>query len=207
MATMSTAARSASLPPFLYVLAAFGVIAGSFGGLQSIGNGVLSTKPREVYVEAARASNESFKPLVPDAEIERYSVREADVRYGRRNAALPLAIVGLILSMLLFAGAMRAMRGEAWGLSAWQLAAAASLPYQLLSTILAIATAHDLTRAFADVPSTAMLLVAKIELEKLKEILFGGIAVLYFGTCVLYLRTPEVRRHFSDDAGRTPPSA
>jgi hypothetical protein len=120
---------------------------------------------------------------------------------------LPIAAVGLILSMLLFAGSLRAMRGDPWGLSAWQLAAAAGMPYQLLSTILAVATAHDLTRAFADAPPSAMMLVAPLGLETLLAILSGGIAILYLGTCVLYLRTPGVRSHFSDDAGRTPPSA
>src|SRR5690348_7917688 len=142
--TSTTSARIVSLPAFLYVLAAFGVVAGAFGGLQAISTGVILTKPREVYAQAVRASNESFKPLVSDADLDKYSTRESDVRYSRRNAALPLAAVGLILSMLLFAGALRAMRGDPWGLSAWQLAAAASLPYQLLSTVLAVTTTHDL---------------------------------------------------------------
>ncbi len=206
MATTTTL-RSASLPPLLYVLAAFGVVAGSFGGLDAISTGVALTRPRDVYVRAVRMANESFKPLVPAPELDRYSEREADGRYARRNAALPLAAVGLILSLLLFAGAMRAMRGDPWGLSAWQLAATASIPYQLLSTVLALATVRDLTRAFADVPSSAMMLVAKLELEMLRSILVCGIAVVYFGACVLYLRTPGVRRRFSDGAGRTPPSA
>jgi hypothetical protein len=202
------AARMASLPPLIYVLAAFGVIAGAFGATQAIANAGLLLKPREAYVDLIAARNElMFKPMVPAADLERYGVREAETRYGRRNAALPLAAVGLILSSLLFAGCMRAMRGDAWGLSAWTLAASASIPYQLISTALDYVIASDVTRAFVGAPASAMPLAMHLQTETLGSILMGGLSTLYFAACVLYLRNPSVRRRFSDGGTRTPPSA
>jgi hypothetical protein len=199
--------RPTSLPALLYVLAAFGVIAGAFGARNALAVGVDLLKPREVYAQQIAARNALFKPLVPAADLERYGQREAETRYARRNAALPLAAVGLIVSALLFTGCMRAMRGDPWGLSAWELAAWAGLAYQLVSTALAMVTARDLTRTFEQAPSTAMPLLAGIQMEALFALLLGGLAVVYFGACVLYLRTPGVRHHFSVDGTGTPPSA
>ena len=203
MATTTT--RSATLPALLYVLAAFGVITGSYGSLRAIGSAVMFAKPREVYLQMVTANNEGLKPFVAAAELERYDAREADARFARRNAALPLAIVGLILSCLMFAGAMRAMRGDRWGLSAWTFAAGASIPYQLVNLALIALTARDLSKAIAELPPMAQLLVGNAQL--LASIVVCGVAILYYGVCVIYLRTPQVRRRFSDGAGRTPPSA
>ena len=197
--------RSATLPPLLYVLAAFGVISGSYGSLRAIGSAAMFAKPREVYVAMVTAQNEGLKSFVSAEALERYDAREADARYGRRNAALPLAGVGIILSGLMFAGAMRAMRGDRWGLSAWSFAAAACIPYQLVNLALTAVTARDLAAAVAALPPMAQLIVGNAQL--LASIAFCGVAILYYGVCVIYLRTPTVRRAFSDDAARTPPSA
>jgi hypothetical protein len=202
----ATTASAQQRPALLYVLAAFGLIAGAFGAQHAVATGVTLLGPRDAYVHAVAARNDALKPLVPPADLERYSQREGETRYQRRNAALPLAGVGLILSCLLFAGCMRAMRGDAWGLAAWSLAATASIPYQLIATSLSVVTARDLTRAFADAPSTVMLLVTQLQIEALGALVLGGLGVLYFGACVLYLRSPSLRRRFSD-GGRTPPSA
>jgi hypothetical protein len=79
------------------------------------------------------------------------------------------------------------------------------VPYQLISTALAVATTRDLTRAFAEAPTSVMMLVAKLQIELLGALVLGGLAIVYFGCCVLYLRTIRVRR--VSDGGRTPPSA
>ncbi|MDB4969384.1 MAG: hypothetical protein JWN44_5073 [Myxococcales bacterium] len=192
-------------PALFYVLAAFGLVSGAFGAQSAIITGLSMLAPRDAYVHAIAARNEPLKSLIPPAELERWSVREAEARYDRRNAAIPLSGVGLILSCLLFAGCLRAMRGDAWGLSAWSLAASASIPYQLISTALAVATTRDLTTIFSAAPATVMMLVAKLQLEMLGALVLGGLALVYFGTCVLYLRTVGVRRLSGD--GRTPPSA
>ena len=113
MATPTT--RSAALPPLVYVLATFGVISGSYGALRAVTTTAMFGKPHEVYLAMVTANNEALKPFVDAPALEKYDAREADARYGRRNAALPLAVVGLVLSCLMFAGAMRAMRGDGWG--------------------------------------------------------------------------------------------
>ncbi len=197
--------RSATLPALVYVLGAFGVITGSYGALSAVGSAATLVKPREVYLQLVTANNEALKPFVGAAELERFDGQEADAHYARRNAALPLAGVGLILSCLMFAGAMRAMRGDGWGLSAWTFAAGASIPYQLVALALTAVTARDLAKAVAALPPMAQLLVGNAQL--LASIAFCGVAILYYGVCVIYLRSPGVRRAFSDAAARTPPSA
>ena len=205
MAVTTTNPRSATLPALVYVLAAFGVISGSYGSLRAVGSVAMYTKPREAYLAVVTATNDGLKSFVAADALERYDAREADARYGRRNAALPLAGIGLILSGLMFAGAMRAMRGDRWGLSAWSFAAAASIPYQLVSLALTMVMARDLGAAVAELPPMAQLIVGHAQL--LASIAFCGVAILYYGVCVIYLRTPAVRRAFSDGAARTPPSA
>jgi hypothetical protein len=203
---MSTGVQPRSVRPALfYVLAAFGLVIGAFGTRNAVVNALSMTAPRDVYVRAIVELNQSFKPMIPDAELETWGKREGETRYDRRNAALPLAIVGGILSALLLAGCLRAMRGDPWGLSAWALAASAGIPYQLISTALAVATTRDLTTVFAQAPASVMMLVAKLQLEMLGALVLGGLAIVYFGSCVLYLRNIRVRR--VSDGGRTPPSA
>ena len=126
----------------------------------------------------------------------------------------PIAGVGLILSCLMFAGAMRAMRGDRWGLSAWTFAAAASIPYQLVNLALIALTARDLSKAIAELPPMAQLLVGQGQLWV--SIAFCGVAILYYGICVIYLRTPgcagaasataqDVRRHRPSERQRRAP--
>jgi hypothetical protein len=202
----AAASRAITRPPLVYILAAFGLLFGAFGAQQALGEGASMLAPRDVYVQAIERRNDLVKPTKDTDAFERYSQREAEVRYARRNAALPLSGVGLILSCLLFAGCLRAMRGDPWGVSAWSLAALASLPYQLISTTLTLLTGRDLARAFANAPAAAAMLDLRNQFATRLLVGAGGVAILYFGLCVLYLRTAEVRRAFSA-GGRTPPSA
>jgi hypothetical protein len=200
-------------PALLYVLAAFGVVFGGWGSLQSINAGLCLLKPSDAYVEqlkTARAQTvQSFGALASllpkTAELDRFSEIEANSHYGRRNAALPLALVGVILSCLLFAGCTRTMLGDPWGLGAWSLAALLSVPYQLLSSALALVTARDMARAFGQ----PLPPFAESQLQFLEgwTVFIGGLALVYYGTCVLYLRSRSVVSRFSGGAGRTPPSA
>jgi hypothetical protein len=197
--------RSATLPPLVYVLAAFAVISGSYGALRAVGTAAMFFKPPEVYLAMVTANNEALQTYVAKPELERFCAREAEARYARRKAALPLAGMGLVLSCLMFAGAMRAMRADGWGLSAWIFAAAGSIPYQLLALGLTVVTARDLAGAIAKLPPIAQLAMG--EAQRLASIAGCGIAILYYGVCVIYLRSQKVRRAFSDGAARTPPSA
>lgn len=197
--------RTATLPALVYVLAAFGVISGSYGTLAALTTVSTYSQPRDIYLKAVTASHEMLVPLVDAKALEKFDAHEADARYGRRNASLPIAGLGMILSCLMFAGAMRAMRGDAWGLSAWRFAAGACIPYQLLSLGFTVAIARDLAQAVAELPAPAQLLVGGWPL--MASVGFCGLAIVYYGVCVIYLRTPTVRRAFSAAAGRTPPSA
>jgi hypothetical protein len=73
MATTTTTTRSATLPALVYVLAAFGVISGSYGALRAIGSAAMFAKPREVYLAMVTANNEVLKPYVAAAELEIYA--------------------------------------------------------------------------------------------------------------------------------------
>jgi hypothetical protein len=194
------------LPALVYVLAAFAVVSGSYGAARALNALSMLGQEREVYLKLVTTNNEGLKPLVPKAgDLEKYDAREADALYGRRKATLPLAVVGLILSGLLFVGAMRAMRGDEWGRSAWTFAAAACIPYQLLRFALDAVMARDLGSAVAELPPIAQLGLGGGRM--LVSIVGCGFAVLFYGVCVIYLRTPGVRRAFSDAAARRKPSA
>jgi hypothetical protein len=202
----------AHTPALLYVLAAFGVVFGGWGSIESLNLGLGLLTPRDSYVEKIKTarmqsydSMASLSTMMPNrAEFERYSDREADIRYGRRNAALPLALVGLILSCLLFAGCTRTMLGDPWGVGAWSTAALASIPFQLISTTLTLVITRDLTRALGD-PSP--MLQFQLHGEAFLKMLWAGLTLLYYGACLLYLRSATVRARFSPDGGRTKPSA
>ncbi len=201
--TTTTTRRSAALPPLLYVLAAFAVISGAYGAVTAVNTVATFGRSRDAYDRIVQSGTDGLKNLVGDGELV-YLQREAEVRYARRNAALPLAGVGLILSCLMFAGAMRAMRGDRWGVSAWSFAATASIPYQLLGLTLTILINRDLTSVVAALPPLQRLVV-----DNAQRVSIGmcGFAILYYGVCVIYLRSPSMRRVFSDGAARTPPSA
>lgn len=202
MATTTTR-RATALPALLYVLAAFGVITGSYGALRGITSVATFVKSHDEYDKLLKSNRDALAALASAAELEYYG-HEADARWAHRNAALPLAAVGLILSCLLVAGAMRSMRADPWGLSAWRFAAAASIPYQLISLALELLIARDLRGAVAALPAMPQLIAGNAWLV---TVMMCGLSILYYGACAIYLRTPLVRRAFSDGAKRTPPSA
>ena len=192
--------RPATLPALVYVLAAFGVISGSYGALAAVNSAAMFAKPREVYLAMVTAKNEPLKSVADAAALDRFDAREADARYGRRNAALPIAGLGIVLSCLMFAGAMRAMRGDGWGLSAWRFAAAASIPYQLVSLRLdgrhRARSGERRRRAAADGAAVSSRTAARCW----RRWDFAEWRSCYYGVCVIYLRTPGVRRAFSAGA-------
>ena len=142
-------------------------------------------------------------PDTPAADVATLAERETDVRYGRRNAELPLLAIELIASCLLFAGCTRALRGDAWGASAWAMAAMLAIPFQLLATALAIIQAHDLEKLAPTLPaSLAMPRMVWLEIETLVALMLAGGKLLYFAGCLFYLRRPSVRALFATGAAR-----
>jgi hypothetical protein len=191
------------------VLAIIGVVLGGSGAMYAITSAPLLLGSRDAMVRAYRDSAaKGASPLTPADQLELMAEREADARYSRRNAQLPLYGIELIVSCLLFAGCSRALRGLAWGAAAWSLAATVAIPYQLLDTALTLVQARDLQAAFITLPSPLnMARILWLDFSTLGSVLVGGVEILYFAACLVYLRRPSVRELFTSDATRTPPSA
>ncbi len=190
-----------SKPPFLYVLAAFGLLLGSFGTMYALSSASPFLFTRDQYVNAVREEAENQLPMPADegerATMLKLEEREAELLYDRRNVALPLGAMNLILSLLLFAGAWRAMRGQAWGVSAWTLAAGASIPYTLLAIAFAAVESHHLIAAYRLTPGPiAELNVTKQRLKTMIIAFKSTVEVIYFFACWLYLRRPALRKLF-----------
>jgi hypothetical protein len=137
---------------------------------------------------------ELFGTLSRD-EVLRIVEKQADLVYSRRGVALPMAGMNFILSLLLFAGCARAMRGLAWGASAWSLAAVASIPYELLDVAVAVVQARDLAGAFDG--TSGVVVVGSSTLQIGLVALKAAILSVYFVSCAVYLRRPAVRALFT----------
>jgi hypothetical protein len=177
-------------PALFYVLAAFGLLIGSFGGMFALSKAAPLLGSRDQYISAYR----EFAEKLPghDAQSLKMAEQEADAIYSRRGVALPLAAMNLILSTLLFLGCGRALRGSPWGLSAWQLAVVASLPYTLLASAFAIVEAREIAAAM---PHDAVVELG-VQLSILRTAIFDGLAIVYYLVCILYLRRPAIRKRF-----------
>jgi hypothetical protein len=177
-------------PPLLYLLAAFGLVLGSFGGMFALSKALPLMSTRDQYVTAYK---EWFEKL-PAAKEETTALaeKEADVIYSRRGVALPLAGMNIILSTLLFLGCGRALRGSPWGWSAWRFAAMASVPYTVLASAFALVQAREMAAAMPNDPIVDMAM----RLSVLKTVLLDGLAIAYYVLCVLYLRRPSIRALF-----------
>jgi hypothetical protein len=192
----------ARLPRLVVVLAWIGMALGGFAGLFAASSAGPLLGSRDRFVADCREyASRLPSPLVQGKDrdlLERVIEREADVTYSRRGVALPLAATNAILSLLLLVGCARALRGEAWGASAWSLAALASLPYQLIDGAFAMVRARDLAAVLAplDPELAAALGVYTPRLVVVK----CGVAFVYFATCALVLRRPSIKRLFVDDA-------
>lgn len=192
-----------SKPALFYVLAAFGLVLGGFGPYYALGKGVLFLQNRDRFVSAVRAAAEVQSAAIPpegrDAAMTLVE-KQADVVYSRRGVTIPLAGMNVILSLLLFLGCARAMRGDPWGLSAWALAAMVSIPYVVIDSALSLVQSRELAELFRDAPDKMIVL----QFQKLGTLVAGGAQLVYFAVCVGYLRRTAIRRLFLD---RGPPAA
>jgi hypothetical protein len=154
-------------------------------------------------VAAAAVETSLFPGMVMPSrdEVLRVVEKQADLVYSRRGVALPMAAMSFILSLLLFAGCARAMRGLAWGASAWSLAAVASLPYQILDAAFAVVQVHDLSTALDGMTTGAVMFAgARGSLQILFAVVKGALLAAYFVVCALYLRRPAIRALFTSSA-------
>jgi len=181
-------------PPFLKVLAVFGLVLGTLGGMDGATSALAySALSRDEFVKARQQTvdEQIGEPMVKLIE------RSADVEYARRNVAIPLGVMNLLLSVLLFMGCGRALRGQTWGAAAWQMAAAASIPYTLLATAFSVVLSRELDAAYhAMEGSEAILMTIGMSLRRLGVYFKTALEVLYFAVCWFYLRRPQIRALF-----------
>ena len=203
----SSAAIPITVPPkrpaLLFVLGAFGLVIGALTSASSVSTALALLLPRDQYVDIVSKQNKMGILLQP-SDFAPFAKHEAEAQYDRRSASLPLAVAGLVISCLLFSGALRSMMGDPNALSTWKLAATAALPHRFLVFVTTVVTGRDVERLFGGLPK-AKFLELPLGLEQSFE---GGIAVLltiYFAASLLLLRKLLVNVPLSDDAARSRP--
>jgi hypothetical protein len=195
-------------PRLLVVLALLGVVLGAHGLYGALGDALLLLSKRDDFVRLrikqrlkppAADKNALSPPPATQEAVRELVEREAELEYARRNVLLPLAAMGLILATLLFLGCARALRGEAWGLSAWTLAATLAIPYHVLDafgTQSLLYALHESARGVAG-PLGAMRL-GEVRLLSMQHLFGTVLGLTYYAACALYLRRPAVLRLFPE---------
>jgi len=133
----------------------------------------------------------AVRPVGDRAQLLALAEAEADADFARRGLRVPLMIMNLILSLLLFASCARALRGLPSAISMWSWCVMLSVPYQLLSCAAEYVQAREKLHALDSVGVSAAVsfgLRSTLELYSLGTILATGMLVLYYAICWLYLR-------------------
>jgi hypothetical protein len=194
-------------PKFLVVIAAFGILLGGYGVLNAIATGTTLLLPRDAYIKAhhdeAEKNLSGATPELRDTLVQ-IAEKQAAAHYGRRGVALPLAAIDLILSFLMMAGCLRALRGLGWGASAWSLAAKLIIPFMILDSAFMIVQTRDLVPILSEAPQPlGGFAQMGLSLKMMWTFVKSTFVILYCGTCVIYLRRPSIKALFRSD----PPSA
>ncbi|MSP61001.1 MAG: hypothetical protein EXR72_11780 [Myxococcales bacterium] len=201
-----------NLPRSVYALAALAVLLGGFGVSRSLFEQIapylgsyesyVSSRRREVEVR-----NGFNSPEVASEIVQRAGDQLGERAWTRRFINLPLGVANLLLSAMLFAGALRALQRSAWGHGAWQFAARLSIPYTALHAAVAMFTARDGWDASAALfINLSLQLNVPVEtladIELMRERVFSGlwamIAIGFFVTCATFLARPKVKALFSE---------
>jgi hypothetical protein len=172
--------KPARQPALLYILAAFGIVAGGYGSFNAVQSIALLLKPQEVFVESYVETARLLDTTASAKQSEHANRALGEATYERRKAALPLAAVAVIVSCLLFGGCIRAMMGDRSGLGMWALAATAGIPHQLLWLAFGLLTLRDLGHAAE--------LAAYVHLWRLGMLLSCALAVGYYAASLVFLR-------------------
>jgi hypothetical protein len=201
---------SMRLPRPLTALATLALLLGGYGGARALVEQVLPyVGSQEGYVSAARRElemrNALAQPEVPSDVIARAGDRLGEKGWTRRGINLPLGLVNLVLSAMLFAGALRALARSPWGHGAWSFSARLSIPYTIVAAVVAFVEARDGWEANAALFTnlslqTNMTVETLADFELLRERIFavGGAAIslAFYAACWIYLRRPSVRALF-----------
>ena len=130
-------------------------------------------------------------PVGERAQLLAVTEAVANAVYSRRGLLLPLVVMNLILSLLLFATCARTIRGLPSAMSGWSWVVMLSVPYQLLDCAAQLVQSREQLHAMDAVGASAALtfdLRSKLELGVQGTILATGFLVLYYVVCWLYLR-------------------
>ncbi len=190
-------------PALLFVLGAFGLVIGALVSATSLSTALGLLLPRDKYVDIVKQQNPMSFRLQP-AELEKLALHEAEAQYDRRLATLPLAAAGIVISCLLFSGALRSMMGDPTALSTWRLAATAALPHRLLTFVAVVVTSHDVERLFGGLKA-APFLETRLAVDQTLAAMAAVLLTIYFTACLLMLRRLGVPAEASGDAKRSRP--
>ena len=194
-------------PVGLTVLAVATIIVGGLGASHALS---LQLAPlfdhHDTFVEQVRDSLDAQRlPGLSSDERAKLGLELGEREWSRRGVAIPLGLVNLVTSFLLFAGAIEALRGRPWGHGAWEWAARLSIPYTLVATALAVVGVRDLGGPMAaslhavsrgspvDGQSFAALGVLLYECF---AVAWGVSLIGFYVACTMYLRRPSVKALF-----------
>jgi hypothetical protein len=194
---------SKSRPRLLTILAVLTVLAGSLGVGHGLTRLLSFAQGRDAFVGQMRDSFVAQLPNLPAEDRQRLGEDYGEREWARRGAVVPLALVNVVLSFLLFSGAIEALRGRPWGAGAWEWAAKLSIPYTIVAMLLLRIELHDFGAGLATNPSTALPVDAQSmgEMESLARgaaALYGLVLVGFYLACVLYLQRPKVKALFPE---------
>jgi hypothetical protein len=192
-------------PALLYVLGAFGLLIGAMTSAVSVNTALGLTISRSQYVDAVKSQN-PMRVMMQQAEFERFAQKEAEAQYDRRLATIPLAVAGVVISCLLFSGAIRSMMGDAAALGTWSLAATVAIPHRLLTFVTTVVTGHDVESGFGGLKQ-APWLETPLAIEQTLAGVMAIFLTMYFAACLLYLRRPTLLGRFSGGEAGSRPSA
>lgn len=200
------------LPRALYFLGTLALVLGGFGGSRALVEQVAPfLGSHESFVSDRRHEvelrNQLATPEVASDLIQRAGDGYGERAWTRRGINLPLGLVNLVLSVLLFIGAMRALARSRWGHGAWQLASRISVFYSALWAAVGWIEAGDAVDANAALAGNLSLQL-NIPTETLAAwemwrdrgfaIAWGALLVAFFATCAIYLGRPKVRALFTE---------
>ncbi len=195
-----------SLPRTVQLLAGIAMVVGGLGGGRALSEVVAYSGDHDDFVVARRRELEVRSQItgrLPAEVLDKVGDQVGERAWSRRGINLPLAIANLVLSTMLFVGAMRALGRSHWGHGAWQFAAMLSVPYTVLQTVVLIIEAHDgrdanvaLIAAMQKHGPVEALATLQTTLERVIVGAGAALLVAYYAFCAVYLRRPAVTALF-----------
>jgi hypothetical protein len=194
---------SKSRPRILTILAVLTVIVGSLGVGHGLARLLSFAEGHDAFVGQMRDSFAAQLPNLPAEERQRLGEDYGEREWARRGAVVPLALVNLVLSFLLFSGAIEALRGRSWGAGAWEWSAKLSIPYTIVAMLLLRVEMHDFaaglaTSSSAVAPGSGQAVDEMESLARGAAALYGLVMVGFYLACVLYLQRPKVKALFPE---------